>query len=396
MGKTTDITSYHPLYWNRREDRNHWPEILYQYLPTDEDLKKPKALEWVLDDGRVVIDCINHIMYDFPTLPKTIASNVPGWLLIAFMRSNLNIHMQDIRGRMVNDVPSGNKDDPLGHNKLSMRISRFRKLSGCLIWYKSAMKKDPLKEYMDRILPTRCLEANSTKSFRYFYPHELREIEVKLLSTHKKLRMKNMTTKDFDGNRVKKAKSSTLVKQKVSKKCVAGVARHVNAKGNEIDDTKSVATKSKEVSITDVNHTPVYQSQSRHEAPYKAPDPSLTNNPSREPMNYLATVPLSKAFKDEITYLLTPTRCHFRAITEQYPPISNDNLCYNDQVSEMQETFAAWHVGNQRFGKPLDLVRLNFLNDKVALWSFPWVEDLFGSRLILTRTEQQCDGVEWF
>ncbi|KAL9042078.1 MAG: hypothetical protein Q9214_003893 [Letrouitia sp. 1 TL-2023] len=396
-GKTTDITSFHPLYWNRREDRNHWPEILYQYRPTDEDFNKPPTPEWVLDDGRVVIDCINHIMYDFPTLPKTIASSVPGWLLVAFIRSDLNIHMQDIRGRIIDDAPNPkNKDDPLGHNKLSMRISRFRKLSGCLIWSKSAPKDDPLKACMDRILPKSCLEANSTKCFRDFYPHELEEIESKVTGTHKQLRKKKTIPKNPDISRVRKAKRSTLEKRKMSGKRPGGLTQHKCGSGNEDGYKEQVLKKLMPKPNIDANHAPVHQPQSRNEATHQAPDLPLRSDPSQKPTDFLSTVPQSNEMKDIIFNLLTPTYRHFNAITEQCLPNSNDNLCYNDQVSEMQQTLTAWHVGNEKFGKPLELVRLKFLDDKVGLWNYPWIEDLFGSRLTLTCTERQSDGIEWF
>lgn len=335
-------------------------------------------------------------MYDFSTLPKTIASSVPGWLLVAFMRSNLNIHMQDIRGRIIDDAPSKNRDDPLGHNKLGMRICRFRKVSGCLTWSKSAPKDDPLEEYMGRILPKRCLEANSTKGFRDFYPHELKEIESKLTTTHKQLRIKNVTTKDSDSHQAKKAKESTLGKRKVSEKSEKDLALHDYGSGNEVDDTEPVFKKPREQSKTDVNHATVHQTESRDEAPHQVPGHPLHSDPSPKRMNLLSIVPESNEIKHLVSRLLTPTCRHFSAITEQCPPASNENSSYNDQVFEMQQTLVAWHVGNRKFGEPLELVRLKFLNDKVALWNFPWIEDLFGSRLTLTCTERQNDGVEWF
>ncbi|KAL9613293.1 MAG: hypothetical protein Q9167_002160 [Letrouitia subvulpina] len=405
-GKTTDITSFHPLYFNRHEDRNRWPEILHQYRPTDEDFNKPPAPEWVLDDGRVVIDCINHIMYDYPTLPKTIASSVPGWLLAAFMRSNLNIHMQDIRGRIIDDAPAPrNKDDLLGHNKLGMRISRFRKLSGCLLWSKLAQKNDPLQEYMDGILPKRCLEANSTKNFRDLFPHEVKEIGLKVVGrsiartrtrTHararkQQLRMRNMTAENFDSNGLIKAKRA---KRKPEKEPQDEPTQHDNGSGNEESNKEPVFKKSEPEASIDTNHAPVHQTESPDEGGHQAPDPPLHTD--QNPISVLSITPQSDKIKDFVFLLLTPTCHHYSAITEQYPPKGNEDLSYDDQVSEMQQALADWHVGNRKFGEPLELVRLKFFNDKIAVWNFPWIEDLFGPRLVLTCTERQSDGVEWF
>ena len=116
-------------------------------------------------------------MFDFKTIPVTLASSAPGWLLLACCRSNINIAIQDLRGRMINDMGTKSKEDPMGHNRLSMRITRFRKISGCLVWSK-APKDNALRDYLDEILPRRCIRTNSTKEFRSLFPHETLALEL--------------------------------------------------------------------------------------------------------------------------------------------------------------------------------------------------------------------------
>ncbi|KAL8831951.1 MAG: hypothetical protein Q9170_005077 [Blastenia crenularia] len=201
-----DVTSFHPAYEENGHRRENWPKILFKYVPDTSDFMHVKPEYWVYHDGRIVIDCNNDAMYDFPEIPTTLARNADAWLLLAIMRLNNKISIQDLRGRMMGEINHG-RADPLGRNRISMSIQRFRKFAGCLTW-NAIRAVDVQKEYLDIKLPRRCIRLNSTESFRQLYRHEAAELEMR--DAGKFLHRTRSHTRDLS-----QAKSEALHKKKV-------------------------------------------------------------------------------------------------------------------------------------------------------------------------------------
>ncbi|KAI4240063.1 MAG: hypothetical protein L6R42_011593, partial [Xanthoria sp. 1 TBL-2021] len=166
-----DITAFHPAYAENGPERQHWPKILFQYAPTMSNFLHTKPPIWQLHDGRVVIDCNNDAMNDYPEIPVTLARNADSWLMLTCMRLNNHITIQDFRGRMPGDRKMS-MADPLGRNRISMNMTRFRKFGCCLTW-NSIRNVDTQREYLDKKLPRRCIRLNSTESFRKLFPWEV-------------------------------------------------------------------------------------------------------------------------------------------------------------------------------------------------------------------------------
>lgn len=168
-------TAFHPAFKDHGSDRENWPEILFQYLPRQSDLRNVKPDYWYHHDGRVVLDVNDNAMFDYPEMPCTLAKNADAWLMVTLMRMNSTITLQDLRGRMIGDRGE-NRADPLGRNRISMNMQRFRKHACCLTW-NAIREADVQREYLEKKLPRRCLRQNSTKSFRLLHQWEIAELD---------------------------------------------------------------------------------------------------------------------------------------------------------------------------------------------------------------------------
>ncbi|KAL8743997.1 MAG: hypothetical protein Q9184_008048, partial [Pyrenodesmia sp. 2 TL-2023] len=182
VGEGDDATLewYHPrdqewTFKDYGQNRENWPEILFKYLPHQSDLCRVKPDYWYLHDGRVVVDLNNDAMFDYPEMPYTLAKNAEGWLLTTLMRLNSTITLQDLRGRMTGGQ-GRNRADPLGRNRISMNMQRFRKFACCLTW-NTIREVDVQRDYFEKRLPRRCFRQNSTKSFRLLHHWEVAELD---------------------------------------------------------------------------------------------------------------------------------------------------------------------------------------------------------------------------
>ena len=147
------------------EDRNNRPEILFQYEPTrhNKGMKAPKMIY----QGHLVLDYFDNPVVNYVEIPLTCSSLMEGWLQEAIVRLNPAITGRDFLARMLKDK--------VNVNALSMRRTRFREKAGCISWTKRA-GSDNVKRYMDLILPTVCLDNNSTRAFRDLHRHEIAEM----------------------------------------------------------------------------------------------------------------------------------------------------------------------------------------------------------------------------
>ncbi|KAL8926709.1 MAG: hypothetical protein Q9208_002783 [Pyrenodesmia sp. 3 TL-2023] len=171
----SDRTAFHPALKDCGPDRENWPKILFKYLPHQSDLTHVKPDYWYLHDGRVIVDLNDDAMFDYPEMPHTLAKNTDAWLLVTLMRLNNTITLQDLRGRMVGDR-GPNRADPLGRNRISMSMQRFRKFACCLTW-NTIREVDVQRDYLEKKLPRRCFRENSTKSFRLLHNWEVAELD---------------------------------------------------------------------------------------------------------------------------------------------------------------------------------------------------------------------------
>ena len=175
-----DITSFHPDQRDWSVDRAEWPSILHQFKPTKIDLRKRRLPTWMTRDGRVILDINDDPVLDYNEIPTTVSSKLEAPLMEAICRSNMNIHIKDIRARMLRDPKggwNGSGRDPVRNGNLSMSMTRFRAKAGLLSWGKRDGSQ-ALQEYMEKILPQACKDANSTKNFRDLHPHEMAEMRL--------------------------------------------------------------------------------------------------------------------------------------------------------------------------------------------------------------------------
>ena len=115
------------------------------------------------DQQRVVLDHDNHPLRDFTILPKTLSSNVEGWLIEMYVRMDTRISHADIRARMPSSIFTSQGSKPLiSLSAIAMRLNRFREEHGIPAW-KNRDGRDYFLTYVKGLLSSESIQRNSTE-----------------------------------------------------------------------------------------------------------------------------------------------------------------------------------------------------------------------------------------
>ncbi|KAL8951284.1 MAG: hypothetical protein Q9222_002739 [Ikaeria aurantiellina] len=430
-----DVTAFHPAYAENGEERKHWPKILFQYLPKASDFYHCKPGLWQTHDGRVVIDVNNDGMLDYPEIPVTLSWNTPAWLLVTMNRLNNHITMQDFRGRMPG-ARRPNQADPLGRNRISMNMTRWRKKAGCLSW-NSIRDVDSFRDYLDRKLPPKCIRLNSTESFRELHAWEVAESmlpdagkflersrakkKVKSATKARQIyekelkqvrRLKKTFDAEYDGP---DSDNDDLLADKGITFLHAGTLAGTIASTDEVK--KEVVSDAEEGSHYATSRVTKKARHSKAKAkpkPKPKPKPKMTErrviqdtppapevNESRRvcPRRHLSNGFLTKAPSSveeaQLLYdLLSPSRIHYHGCTSTTPPETFGDECYKCQHADLQDAMNDWQQQHPqiRDSMPIKLFGLQYVDSKLFHWGGAWVMEWFGPRLPIMGGRQHNDG----
>ena len=170
-----DGTCYYDRHYSWGSARDEWPDLCFQYLPDYDRKSNTKPGQLFTQEGWLVLDLYRKPIYDF-RMPLALSSKTESFLLEAMLRDNydLGIQVQDIRARM----PGDQRKDGIRSATLSMQMSRWRAIAGCISWAPGRTASDTIRHYLDALLPQECLEANSTRGFRDLFPFEVQEMSL--------------------------------------------------------------------------------------------------------------------------------------------------------------------------------------------------------------------------
>ncbi|KAI4280224.1 MAG: hypothetical protein L6R38_004611 [Xanthoria sp. 2 TBL-2021] len=413
-----DITAFHPAYAESGPDRQHWPKILFQYAPTVSNFLHTKPPIWQLHDGRVVIDCNNDAMNDYPEIPVTLARNADSWLMLTCMRLNNHITIQDFRGRMPGDRKMS-MADPLGRNRISMNMTRFRKFGCCLTW-NSIRNVDTQREYLDKKLPRRCIRLNSTESFRKLFPWEVAESELQ--DAGRFLKRTRARQKD-----VSQARSRQVYKRKRSEfEQLKKTFDRLNPDGLDDYDTEDeeFATKRQSAHPGDGTENDAIKAEAAADSTElqlvkpgkrrRIGQGSLTSKDTRvlpgdsspdsksekdtRPMcprrhkeyaGFLSRAPSNTREAQLLYDLLRPTRVHYEKNTELVAPETYGDECYKCQLSDLQNAMIDWHESYERFKnmEPAKLIGLQYVENGELYWNTNWRDAWFGHQPMVNPEE---------
>ncbi|KAL9014482.1 MAG: hypothetical protein Q9173_000862 [Seirophora scorigena] len=414
-------TAYHPLFKHNGPDREDWPEILFKYLPSRSDMMHIKPDYWYLHDGRVVVDLNDDAMFDYPEMPVTLARNADAWLLLTLMRMNNTISLQDIRGRMFGN-PNPSRTDPLGRNRISMNMQRFRKFACCLTW-NTIRAADTQREYLDKKLPRRCIRLNSTKSYRMLESWEVAELDTK--DAGKFLTRTRAKNRDLSKARSKavyehKAKVAEVLKKAFDKSHPHGVPNDYDTEDEEYQaqETSLPATpilptteenKSADTNYVNLEGNPAVASAKASGRKKQKTQPSrpafknlyvLSDEPTspkqvldkgkkakcpcghRNYGGFVTTAPNSVEDAQLLHDLLAPTRRHFRSCTRFDAPRTEGDECYNCQHRQIQDDLIDWHCQQPGLEDvPVcRLIRILYVDEQTLYWNVKWNSKWFGER----------------
>ncbi|KAL8737610.1 MAG: hypothetical protein Q9181_001511 [Wetmoreana brouardii] len=440
-----DVTAFHPAYAACGPEREDWPKILFQYLPTATDFEHAKPDLWIWYDGRVVIDVNNDGMPDYPELPYTLARHADPWLLVTIMRLNNHITLQDFRGRMVGDLKLA-RADPLGRNRISMNMTRFRKFSCCLTW-NTSRQKDIQREYLEKKLPRRCIRLNSTESFRMLDAWEVAELELqeagKHLSRtraldkdktpshshkvwHNKLKQVKMLKASFDRTHPEGTPNDYDTEDEEYQHDIQNALQAqpsvVKKKDEENKDKKEITlvypvrygknlSKVKEGKTlksgdnVECSKSAVKAANTFPNTPPTSEDeaagPQMSRCPNLHPVlaDLLTVAPSDVTDAGLLYHLLDPTRIHFEKLTGTKPPYTESDECYRCQHAVFQDALNEWYKqeGGLQGSEPEMLVGLQCVDRERFYWNKKWVKAWYGPKLYLPDLgRMQTDGhMEW-
>lgn len=369
---------------------------------------------WQLHDGRVVVDCNNDAMNDFAEIPVTLATNVDSWLLTTCMRLNNHITIQDFRGRMMGDRKL-HMADPLGRNRISMNMTRFRKFGCCLTW-NSIRNVDTQREYLDEKLPRRCIRLNSTESFRKLHSWEVAEAELR--DAGKFLKRTRATLKDVSSKRsqqVYKRKRTEFEQlrrnfdrinpdepddydtedEEYREQLRAGntsPSSPVTLVG--VDGSQIKAEPTAEDALVKPGRKPrrkaMQQSRSVKRPRVLPNDPVSTEQahdlrpicPRRHKDHggFLTRAP-NKMKEAQLLYdLLGPSRIHYERNTSEAAPETFVDECYKCQWADIQDSLNEWHEAHEvyRTLAPAKIIGLQYVEHGELYWNADWNEAWFG------------------
>ncbi|KAL8827082.1 MAG: hypothetical protein Q9191_003403 [Dirinaria sp. TL-2023a] len=173
-----DITCFYGPHQHWGPTRKNWPEVIFQYKPDTERPSNRGTPGWLYTvEGWLVLDRRSAPVLAF-NMPLTISSVCEDWLLEAIVRDcyHDNVGVQDIQARMPGMLDA-NGSEPIRTGTISMRMTRFRKIAGCISWTPK-VGSESIENYLASILPEECKQANSTRGFRNLWPYERAEIDL--------------------------------------------------------------------------------------------------------------------------------------------------------------------------------------------------------------------------
>ena len=148
------MTAVHEDQLSWGSDIKHRPgELLSFDRPTAENVSK-KEIGYLKYDGKVPLDFRGKPLRNFPSLPLVISSDVEGWRVEAWMRSDLRMKMPDIIAR----IPVHWTDNAAGHGvpmpiwsdqTVGARAGKFRNKAGLITWSPNGDLK--IKNFMDEL-----------------------------------------------------------------------------------------------------------------------------------------------------------------------------------------------------------------------------------------------------
>ena len=176
--------------WDLERD-NGWIgiEILYEFHKLDVQMPK-YPVEWMYDEGRVVLDLNNNPVRDFRDIPLTLSSEVEGGLLTLIRRLDDRIAWPDLWARLsvhpsqssdqqslTSDSPEkGQKGSILSVPTLTER-SRQWSLKNCVPAWKKRLGSEKITDYFWSRMSPAARDANSTRELSKLSREEMAEVE---------------------------------------------------------------------------------------------------------------------------------------------------------------------------------------------------------------------------
>ncbi|KAL8671912.1 MAG: hypothetical protein Q9168_003605 [Polycauliona sp. 1 TL-2023] len=175
-----DTMAFHPDYVNVNMDtREGRPHLLYQWDPPGvlTTMAHPGHMRDPLDD-MLLIDRNNHLIIDWPQLPKTISGQIGGDWLEYFWRLNSSIRIEDVLARcpLTTQKTSSSSDHELpSRSAFGNARSKQRLAIGTITWEKKEGSKE-IRDRYERIMPNKVVaelaHRNTTTWFRDLSPKE--------------------------------------------------------------------------------------------------------------------------------------------------------------------------------------------------------------------------------
>ena len=162
----------------RGPDRSDRPDILFQIEPKIRSEPLEAGSIWYRDN-RVVLDSNNNPVKDFSDIPSTCSSELQGFEIEAIQRLNPNISVHDLIARMPHNriLGSGETHKQFIPSTIGMRSLRFRERAGCLSWLNRSGSEN-IQDYLMKLWPIECKDANSTKTFRDLTSKEKKDMKA--------------------------------------------------------------------------------------------------------------------------------------------------------------------------------------------------------------------------
>ena len=179
--------------WNlERDDGWNGVEVLFAFDKTEFNNNTPNPtyeVQWLYEDGCVVLDLDNWPLNAFESIPLTLSSNVEGGLMEAIIRYDDRIKMEDLWARLsvllfltslwrtlINRRPGicGRGAIYVPHT-LTQRRSRFRERNYVTCWGAPRRGTENLQQYIQNLMSPAMIAANSTRELHKPSKAEQRE-----------------------------------------------------------------------------------------------------------------------------------------------------------------------------------------------------------------------------
>jgi len=179
-----DVTTYLGLWRHWRPNRKDgWQgvqaEVLYRFERDGYPIPNYTP-EYLMDEGRIVLDLDNHPVKNWRELPLCLSSALEGSDIETVRRINPGITLIDIRARMPKHTLTGPRKDkvtPLfGLTALGNRTVRFREKNVCPSWLERT-GSDRLRDYVWSLMSQQQRNAKSTQGLGMLTELQLAEFK---------------------------------------------------------------------------------------------------------------------------------------------------------------------------------------------------------------------------